>query len=122
MSRHTHSAGRCSRQLPVTSAACRVRTRHHWRERVERVTGRRYPPGAGRPEAVVALHRAEGAGRVPFSAFYTGYRQSVMRSDELIAALEVPRLPGPSLVQEGRHPRGAGDLEGGHGCGRPGVG
>jgi xanthine dehydrogenase small subunit len=45
-------------------------------------------------ESVVVLQSSAGARRVPFSAFYTGYRQSVMRADELIAALEVPRVVG----------------------------
>ena len=45
-------------------------------------------------DAVVVLRRGDSARRVPFSAFYTGYRQSVMRSDELITALEVPRVRG----------------------------
>jgi xanthine dehydrogenase small subunit len=45
-------------------------------------------------DAVVVLRSAAGARRVPFSAFYTGYRRSVIRSDELIAVLEVPRVLG----------------------------
>jgi xanthine dehydrogenase small subunit len=45
-------------------------------------------------DAAVVLQSADGARRVPFSAFYTGYRQSVMRPDELITALEVPRVLG----------------------------
>ena len=32
--------------------------------------------------------------RVPFTAFYTGYRASVRRADELIAAIEIPRVEG----------------------------
>jgi CO/xanthine dehydrogenase FAD-binding subunit len=45
-------------------------------------------------DAAVVLRSADGVRRVPFSAFYTGYRQSVMRAEELIAALEVPRVRG----------------------------
>jgi xanthine dehydrogenase small subunit len=45
-------------------------------------------------DAAVVLQCGDSARRVPFSAFYTGYRQSVMRADELITALEVPRVPG----------------------------
>jgi xanthine dehydrogenase small subunit len=45
-------------------------------------------------EAIVVLLSAAGERRVPFTAFYTGYRTSVMRPDELVAALEVPRLRG----------------------------
>jgi xanthine dehydrogenase small subunit len=45
-------------------------------------------------DATVVLESAAGARRVPFASFYTGYRQSVMRPDELIVALEVPASGG----------------------------
>ena len=45
-------------------------------------------------EAVVVLRSAEGERRVPFDGFYTGYRQTVMRPDELIVAIEVPEVEG----------------------------
>jgi CO/xanthine dehydrogenase FAD-binding subunit len=45
-------------------------------------------------EATVVLRRADGERRVPFGSFYTGYRQTVMRPDELIVAVEVPPLEG----------------------------
>jgi CO/xanthine dehydrogenase FAD-binding subunit len=32
--------------------------------------------------------------RVPLTAFYTGYRATVMRADELLVAVEVPRVAG----------------------------
>ena len=32
--------------------------------------------------------------RIPFDQFYTGYRASVLKSDELIVAVEVPRVKG----------------------------
>ena len=44
--------------------------------------------------ADVVLHGPQGERRVPFTAFYTGYRASVRRPDELITAVEVPRLEG----------------------------
>ena len=44
--------------------------------------------------AVVVLRGAEGERRVDFNGFYTGYRQTVMRPDELIVAIEVPRVVG----------------------------
>jgi CO/xanthine dehydrogenase FAD-binding subunit len=44
--------------------------------------------------AVVVLTSADSERRVPFTAFYTGYRQSVRRPDELIAAVEIPRVVG----------------------------
>lgn len=45
-------------------------------------------------EAIVALRSARGERRVAFNRFYTGYRKSVMRPDELIVAVEVPRVEG----------------------------
>lgn len=45
-------------------------------------------------EATVVLASADGERRVPFTAFYTGYRASVMRPDELIVAVEVPPVEG----------------------------
>jgi len=45
-------------------------------------------------EATVVLLSAAGERRVPFGSFYTGYRRTVMRPDELIAAVEVPPVEG----------------------------
>jgi CO/xanthine dehydrogenase FAD-binding subunit len=45
-------------------------------------------------EAVVVLRSASASRRVPFAAFYTGYRQSVRRSDELIVGFEIPAIRG----------------------------
>jgi CO/xanthine dehydrogenase FAD-binding subunit len=45
-------------------------------------------------DAVLVLASAAGERRVPFNSFYTGYRQSVLRADELILAVEVPRVSG----------------------------
>lgn len=45
-------------------------------------------------DAVVVLRSAEDERRVPFNRFYTGYRVSVMRPDELIVAIEIPPVPG----------------------------
>jgi CO/xanthine dehydrogenase FAD-binding subunit len=45
-------------------------------------------------DASVVLASAAGERRVPFNSFYTGYRKSVLRPDELIVAVEVPRVPG----------------------------
>jgi len=45
-------------------------------------------------EASLVLLSAGGERRVPFGAFYTGYRASVLRADELIAAIEVPPVEG----------------------------
>jgi xanthine dehydrogenase small subunit len=43
---------------------------------------------------VVVLRSAAGERRVPFVDFYTGYRLTVMRADELIVAIEVPPVEG----------------------------
>jgi CO/xanthine dehydrogenase FAD-binding subunit len=45
-------------------------------------------------DAEVVLQGADGERRVPFNSFYTGYRTSVRRSDELITAVEVPPVVG----------------------------
>jgi xanthine dehydrogenase small subunit len=45
-------------------------------------------------DATLVLASSGGERRVPFNSFYTGYRRSVLRSDELIAAVEVPLLAG----------------------------
>jgi CO/xanthine dehydrogenase FAD-binding subunit len=57
------------------------------------------PAGDGLPVlaavgAVVLLASAAGVRRVPFDRFCTGYRKTVMRPDELIAAIEVPAVRG----------------------------
>ena len=45
-------------------------------------------------DAVVVLQNAAAVRRVPFSAFYTGYRQTVRGPDELIVAFEIPPVHG----------------------------
>jgi xanthine dehydrogenase small subunit len=45
-------------------------------------------------DAIVVLHNAHGERRVPFGAFYTGYRTTVKGDDELIAAIEIPPVIG----------------------------
>jgi CO/xanthine dehydrogenase FAD-binding subunit len=45
-------------------------------------------------DAVVVLRSAAGERRVPFADYYTGYRASVRRPDELILAIEVPPVEG----------------------------
>jgi len=45
-------------------------------------------------EATLVLSSAKELRRVPFNSFYTGYRKSVLRPDEIIIAFEVPRLEG----------------------------
>ena len=45
-------------------------------------------------DAVVVLQSAGGVRRIPFNAFYTGYRQTVRRSDEIVVALEIAPIRG----------------------------
>jgi CO/xanthine dehydrogenase FAD-binding subunit len=45
-------------------------------------------------DAVVELASARGIRRVPFTAFYTGYRQTVAQADELIVAFHLPAISG----------------------------
>lgn len=45
-------------------------------------------------EAIIELRSAAGIRQVPFATYYTGYRTSVRRPDELITAVEVPRVDG----------------------------
>jgi len=45
-------------------------------------------------EAVLVLESRSGQRRVPFCGFYTGYRQSLRRPDELLVALEIPPVEG----------------------------
>jgi CO/xanthine dehydrogenase FAD-binding subunit len=57
------------------------------------------PAGDGLPvlaaaDAILVLASAGAARRVPFNEFYTGYRKSVLRADELIVAIEIPAVPG----------------------------
>jgi xanthine dehydrogenase small subunit len=45
-------------------------------------------------DAMVELRSADGVRKVPFTSFYTGYRESVRRMHELITAIEVPEVDG----------------------------
>jgi xanthine dehydrogenase small subunit len=45
-------------------------------------------------DAVVVLRSADGERRVPLTRYYTGYRATVMRPDELIVAIEIPPVEG----------------------------
>lgn len=45
-------------------------------------------------DATVVLVSADGERRVPLTSFYTGYRKSVLREDELILAIDIPRFEG----------------------------
>ena len=45
-------------------------------------------------DAVVVLRSARETRRVPFTSYYTGYRASVRRPDELIVGFEIPEIQG----------------------------
>jgi xanthine dehydrogenase small subunit len=45
-------------------------------------------------DATVVLKSADGERRVAFTQFYTGYRKSVRKPDELIVAIEIPKQRG----------------------------
>ena len=45
-------------------------------------------------EATVVLRSADGTRRVPFTGFYTGYRKTVARPDEIIEAFEIEPIRG----------------------------
>lgn len=51
-------------------------------------------------DALVELASVSGTRLVPFTAFYTSYRQSVARADELIVALHVPAVQGPQWFRK----------------------
>lgn len=44
--------------------------------------------------ARIVLRSLRGTRSVPFESFYTGYRKSVRAADELITAVEIPRVDG----------------------------
>jgi CO/xanthine dehydrogenase FAD-binding subunit len=45
-------------------------------------------------DALVELRSLDWTRKVPFTSFYTSYRQSVRRPDELITAIEIPPVEG----------------------------
>jgi CO/xanthine dehydrogenase FAD-binding subunit len=49
------------------------------------------PPALLAYDALVELVSASGTRRVPYGEFHTGYKRTVMRADELIAAVLLPR-------------------------------
>lgn len=51
-------------------------------------------------DAIVVLRNVDAERRVPFASFYTGYRTTVMQPDELIVAIEVPRVEGPQWFRK----------------------
>lgn len=89
------------KRLPILAAACReiggvqIQNRGTLGGNIANAS----PAGDTLPvlavaEAVVVLRSSRGLRRVPFNNFYTGYRKSVRRADELITAVEIPPIEG----------------------------
>jgi len=57
-------------------------------------------PGLAAVDAMVVLASRAGERRVPITRFYTGYRATVKRSDELISAIEIPRVDGEQYFRK----------------------
>lgn len=51
-------------------------------------------------DAVLVLRSTDTERRVPITEFYTGYRKSVLRADELIVAIEVPPVEGTQFFRK----------------------
>jgi xanthine dehydrogenase small subunit len=49
-------------------------------------------------DAQVQLASPRGSRKVPLASFFTGYRQTILDRDELIAAVEIPK-PAPEFVR-----------------------
>jgi xanthine dehydrogenase small subunit len=45
-------------------------------------------------DAIVVMRSLDGERRVPINSYYTGYRSTVMKPDELIVAIEIPAVEG----------------------------
>ncbi|MDQ3082679.1 MAG: xanthine dehydrogenase family protein subunit M [Gemmatimonadota bacterium] len=45
-------------------------------------------------DSVIVLRSVDGERRIPVNSFYSGYRKTVMRPDELIIAVEIPAVEG----------------------------
>ncbi len=57
-------------------------------------------PALAAADAMVVLTSRAGERRVPITRFYTGYRATVKRSDELITAVEIPRVEGEQYFRK----------------------
>ncbi len=51
-------------------------------------------------DAVVVLRSVDGERRVPVTEFFTGYRATVLRPDELIVTVEIPPVEGPQWFRK----------------------
>ena len=66
-------------------------------------------PAAARRRAEVELRSRRGTRRVPIDDFFLGPKRSVLRADELIAAVHVAPAARAAAVREGRHAERDGD-------------
>ncbi|MGQ0714259.1 MAG: FAD binding domain-containing protein [Gemmatimonadaceae bacterium] len=94
-------------RLPILAAACReiggAQIQH--RGTIGGNVANGSPAGDTLPvlavaEAVVVLRSTSGQRRVPFTAFFTGYRTSVRRPEELIVAVELPPAEMPQWFRK----------------------
>lgn len=51
-------------------------------------------------EAIVVARSIDNERRIPIGEFYTGYRKSVLNSDELITAIEIPAVKGQQTFRK----------------------
>lgn len=51
-------------------------------------------------DAILVLQSVDAERRVPITEFYTGYRKTLMRPDELITAIEVPPVEGAQFFRK----------------------
>ena len=51
-------------------------------------------------DALVVLKSAAATRRVPFTAFYSGYRRTVRRPDEIIVSFEIPAVSGRQMFRK----------------------
>ncbi len=51
-------------------------------------------------DAILVLRSVDAERRVPITEFYTGYRRTVLRADELIVAVDVPQVHGDQFFRK----------------------
>lgn len=94
-------------RLPILAAACReiggVQIQH--RGTIGGNVANGSPAGDTLPvlavaEAVIVLRSTSGERRVPFTSFFTGYRTSVRRPNELIVGFELPPVEMPQWFRK----------------------
>jgi CO/xanthine dehydrogenase FAD-binding subunit len=51
-------------------------------------------PALAAADATIVLQSASAERRIPFAEFFTGYRKTARQADELIVAIEIPRIEG----------------------------